>query len=222
MPSLIIQSATISVTITIQNWLPDNHGPLFDNFAKKGFIIQQPTAIQLLQGQMVPYSQKGTTSSVIVDNAARRVIATITNELTDPSKNIEDILGVMNLTGFPNESIERIDVVANVTMKIEGDEKASAFVPKVVNDKFVKSAEKTFERSVIATGMALRSVEPFTGSLSKSPFFVLIQPPLNDESDTRFNIQTIQSSNDAQNVVQFTRTLFERLKTLISHFLPQV
>ena len=156
MTQLIILNSSLTVSVTLQNWTPDNIGSLYDTLIKKGFSVSQLTSAQQLQGQFVPHARKGTTTAFTVDQATRRLIFQITNEINSPNKNIEEILEVLKEVGFPSqESIERVDIQGKITIKMQ-EGNASKLIPRIIKDEFSTVADEIMGRktNVIGTSKA--------------------------------------------------------------------
>lgn len=213
--SLIILNSSLTVTITLQNWTPDNIGSLYDTLVKKGFTISQLTATQQLQGMAVPIARKGTTTAFTIDNNTRRLIFQITNEINSPNTNIKEVLDVLTEIGFPSqESIERIDIQGKITIKMQ-EGKASTLIPHIIKDEFSAKADKIMGRETDVIGIRLSSKEMYKGGISKSPFLILIEPLLTDDSDTKFLVQATFSTNSHDTALDFSKNLYKRLKELI-------
>lgn len=218
MVNLIILNSSFIIQVTLQHWSSDNLGPLFDALAKKGFSFSQPSPMQQMQGQATPIARRGTTTALAVDHITRRVALSITNENTDPSRNIRESLEVLESIGFPSkELVSRIDIQGNITVKIETDS-VSAFVPNVVSTDFVKKAGEIFGRKITPIGMRIASTERFAAGVSKSPFVILIEPLFTDDSDTKFLAQVILSTGSSEYALEFTQRLYDRLKQIIRAF----
>ncbi|MGI0080028.1 MAG: hypothetical protein ACRECH_10430 [Nitrososphaerales archaeon] len=214
--------SSLTVIITLQMFNPDGVVPFVDTLVKKGFFVSRPTIIQQPQGQAqiqsASLAKKGTTSALDVDVPNRRVIFQITNELKAPNENIEEVLSVLSLAGFPTEAfVQRIDVQGNVTIGLQAD-KASSFVPSAVKENFVKRAQDILNRPVKAIGVRLASEVMDVADVSKSPFTILIEPMFTDASDTKFAVQVYYGSSNPSSTVAFMQRLYENLTALISAF----
>lgn len=216
MSSMIaILNSSLQVSITLQNWTPDNSGPLVTALAAKGFAMQQPNPMQMMQGQAGPVATKLTTTALGVDHVNRRLAFVITNENTDPSRNIQEVLDVLTSIGFPaNESIERIDLQGSVTLRVA--KSASSDVSNAARKEFVAEASRIFERELKAFGFTLASKELFTRGVSGSPFFLRFEPLLTDDSDTKILAFVIFATGDATSAVNFAKTLYGRLKSVLA------
>lgn len=209
-----VTNSSFTIYITIQNWTPDNSGTFYDNLARKGFTVQPFNPLQLLQGQLGQNVRKGTTTSLSIENVFRRIVMTVTNEINDPSRNIEEVLDALSATGFPAYSIERIDINGNITVGVENA--ASTFVGEVVKKEFVSKATEIFGREVIAVGIRLASAERLSSGVVSSPFYLLIEPMIVDGSDTKFLVQLTFSSADISAAMSFMQSLYEKLKRTVS------
>ena len=213
----MILNSSLTVFITLQNWTADNHGILFQTLIKKGFTVPTPTAVQQMQGQIIPVARKGTTTALTVDHANRKIILQITNEINTPNKNIEEVFDVLSEIGFPvQESIARVDIQGNITIKIQ-EAQASTLVPKIIKPEFAKTLDKIFDRSTKVIGIRVASQESFTSGVSKSPFVILIEPLFTDDSDSKFISVVTYSTSSAESAREFTASMYERLKETITN-----
>jgi hypothetical protein len=213
---LDVTNSTFVVYITIQNWSPDNSGTLLDNLARVGFTVQPVNPmVMFVGGQMGPNVKKGTTTSLAIDNQNRRVVLTVSNELTDPSRNIQEVLNALSATGFANFSLERIDVTGSITIAVNSG--SSTYVSEIVDDTFVANVTSVFGREVKPVGIRIASAEPLSGGPSHSPFFILIEPLATDGSDTKFLVQVAYSSSEVTNSISFMQSLYEKIKMTVGH-----
>jgi len=216
MIQLIILNSSLTVSVTLQNWTPDNIGSLYETLIKKGFTVPQLTPTQQMQGLSAPTARKGTTTAFTVDHAIRRLMFQITNEINSPNTNIQEILDVLTEIGFPSqESIERIDIQGKITIKMQ-EGNASTLIPNIIKDEFGAKADKIMGRKTQVIGIRLSSKEMYKSGISKSPFLILIEPLLTDDSDTKFLAQVTFSTNSHESALDFSTNLYERLKALIA------
>jgi len=140
----------------------------------------------------------------------------ITNEINSPNTNIQEILDVLTEIGFPSqESIERIDIQGKITIKLQ-EGNASTLISNVIKDEFGANADKIMGRKTQVIGIRLSSKEMYKSGISKSPFLLLIEPLLTDDSDTKFLVQITFSTNSHESALDFSTNLYERLKALIA------
>jgi hypothetical protein len=215
MLNLVILNSSLAISITLQSWSPGYQGPLFDSLAKQGFMANPLQQNQLQTG---PVFHKKEITGLGIDHVNRRIFFQITNNNSTPHRNILEVLNTLSSIGFPtHESIERIDIQGYITIKIQGD-RASTFVPNVVNKTFIKKVNRIMERRINAVGIAFSTVEQFTDGISKSPYIVNIQPLLTDDSDTKFIAHIMYSSNNGESTLEFIEHLYEKLRSIVTEF----
>lgn len=216
MSDLIIVNSSLTVIITLQNWPQDTVGPFADALIKKGFDVNLPTTVQTMQVQAAaPFARKGSTTGIGIEYPARRIPIQITNNITNPQDNIIEVYSVLRGIGYtPEESIERIDVQGYVTIKTQVD-KASSFVPNIVDKKIVEKIGRIMEHNVKALGFRLSSEEPIIGSTNSSPFLLLLEPLYTDPSDSKLSIQINYATDNSTKAVKFLEDLYDRLKKII-------
>lgn len=213
MTDLIIVNSSLTVIITLQNWPQDTFGPFADALIKKGFDVNLPTNAQAIQP--LPFARKGSTTAIGIEYAARRIPLQITNNITNPQDNINEVFSVLRGIGYtPEESIERIDIQGYVTIKVQVD-KASSFVPNVVDKRIVKRIGGIIEHNVKAVGLRLSSEEPIIGGANASPFLLLLEPLYTDPSDSKLSVQLNYTTNNGTKAVKFLEDLYDRLKKIV-------
>jgi hypothetical protein len=204
------------LAITLQNWPADTLSPFSEALIKKGFKVNLPTAIQQLQVQSGPFASKGTTTGLAIDYPTRRVLIQVTNNVTSPHDNLKEILAALTSIGYPpQESIERIEMQGTVTIKIEGDTKASDLVPKVIKDRFVGNLTNVFGRQVKAVGIRLETNESIFDTPKGSPFNLLLEPLFNDPSNSKLVAQLACVTDNEDTATTFLERLYQRLKLLV-------
>jgi hypothetical protein len=216
---LIILNSSLTIVITLQNWTQDTFGPFSDALIKRGFAVNLPTTVQQLQVQATaPFARKGKITGLVTDYPNRRIVMQITNNITSPHENVEEILSILQSIGFPSqESIERIDIQGQINIKIQGYE-ASKLVPNVVDKRFINSVGKILGRNVRAVGIRLSSTEPFTSGTNVSPFVILLEPLFTDPTDTKMMAHVSYASSNGELTIDFLQHLYDRLKNIISEF----
>ncbi len=71
-----------------------------------------------MQVQSGPFATKGTTTALGIAYGFRRIDFQITNNITSPHENIQEVFSALTTIGYPyQESIERIDIQGNITIK---------------------------------------------------------------------------------------------------------
>jgi len=78
-----------------------------------------------------------------------------------------------------------------------------------------KDLLKVMGRKTEVIGIRLSSKEMFKSGASNSPFLILIEPLLTDDSDTKFLVQITFSTNSHESALDFSSNLYKRLKALI-------
>lgn len=215
MTDLAVLNSSLTVNLILQNWTPDTFLPFMDQLIKKGFLVSQPKMIEQTQVMSGPLARKATTTDVEVDYRARRIFIQITNNVNSPHENVNEILSILSAMGYePREFVERIDIRGNVIIKVQ-DDTASSFVPEIVKNDFIKKIDKEFDQPLKAVGIRLSSSEPLRGSISKSPFIILIEPLFTDLTDTKFSIQVIFMSDSSEQSIRFLQNLYNSLKQVI-------
>lgn len=206
---LIILNSNIFVIITLQNWTQDTFKPLMITLAQNGFTL----------GESPLYlAMKGTTTNVQVDYYNRRITIQITNNNTAPNENLEEIFSILSQIGYPSkESIARIDITGNISIKI-ADKSASSLVSNIVNYHFINQIGNIFERNMLPVGIRISTSELLTGDISKSPFVILLEPLLTDPRDSKLLVNIIYTSDNEQYTVLFLKDLYDRLKKIIIEF----
>jgi hypothetical protein len=218
MVELIVLNSNLTIIITLQNWPVDTLSPFADSLIKKGFTVNRPTAIQQMQVQAGPFAAKGTITALGIEYATRRILMQITNNITSPNENLEEVLSALTTIGYPpQESIERIDIQGTITIKTQGVN-ASTFVPNIIKEDFTKYVQNVFEREVNTVGIRLATKESFTSGLNSSPFIILLEPLFNDPTDTKLLVQLSYVSYSHDNSIQFLEDLYDRLKNVILGF----
>ena len=212
---LIVLNSNLTVVITLQNWPVDTLGPFAESLIRKGFLVNRPTAIQQMQVQTGPFASKGTTTALGIEYGARRIPMQITNNITSPHENVNEVLSALTTIGYPpQESIERIDIQGAVTIKTQGDN-ASTFASKVVDEKFIRNVGNIFERNVKAVGLRLVTEESIAAGAGGSPFIMLLEPLFNDPTDTKLWVQFNHATNTSDKAIDFLQHLYDRLKKVI-------
>jgi hypothetical protein len=206
MRDLIILNSNMRVMITLQNWTMDTLTPFTNALYQKGFNIgQTPQQIAM----------KGTTSNIQIDYPNRRISIYITNNITSPNENVEEILSALSHIGYPSEeSVSRIDIGGDISIKIQ-NESSSSLVSNIVQNKFIDNVGEIFERKMKAIGIRISSSESFTNHISTSPFVILFEPLFTDNSDTKMLAQLIYMSDNIRYSLQFLKGLYDRLKNTV-------
>jgi hypothetical protein len=211
MTNLITVNSSLTVVVTLQNWPQDTMGPFVDALIQKGFDVNIP-AVQ----SGMPFAKKGNTSGLALDYLSRRISIQITNNITNPEHNISELFSVLKGIGYmPEESIERIDVNGYVTIKIQGEYRASSLVPNLVNNDVVEKIGKIMEHPTRAIGLRLSSEEPFIRGANASPFLLLLEPLYTDPSDSKLSVQLIYATDNNEKATTFLKDLYDRLKKII-------
>jgi hypothetical protein len=184
----------------------DTLTPFTNALYQKGFNIgQTPQQIAM----------KGTTSNIQIDYPNRRISIYITNNITSPNENVEEILSALSHIGYPSEeSVSRIDIGGDISIKIQ-NESSSSLVSNIVQNKFIDNVGEIFERKMKAIGIRISSSESFTNHISTSPFVILFEPLFTDNSDTKMLAQLIYMSDNIRYSLQFLKGLYDRLKNTV-------
>jgi hypothetical protein len=215
---LIVLNSNLTVIITLQNWPVDTFQPFAEALVRKGFIVNRPTAIQQMQVQSGPFASKGNTTALTIEYVNRRILMQITNNITSPQDNLEEVFSALTTIGYPpQESTERIDVLGAVTIKTQGDH-ASTFVPHVVKEDFTESVKEIFGRQVNAVGIRLSTTESLSTGVGGSPFIILLEPLFNDPTNTKLWAQLNYATNNGEYATDFLEHLYDRLKDIIMRF----
>jgi hypothetical protein len=212
MAKLDILNSSLTTTITLQSWPYDTFLPFLQGLIRMGFTINPSRTLSTL-------AYKKTTTNIAVDYTYRRVSIQIGNNKSTPQENVNEIFSVLSEIGYsPQESIERVDILGYVTIKVH-DDLASTFVPSVIGSKFIEKSAKILGQSIRPIGIRISSIEPlYTGNISRSPFLFLIEPLLTDPSDTKFLVNVIYASNSADHVIHFLEGLYSGLMNTIMEF----
>ena len=205
---LSIYNSSINVSIALQYWNVDSWLPLMEMMGKKGYTIDysQPTQ---------PIVYKATTTFFRIDSVNKRITFYITNNIESPNTNLEEILQILSLVGFPSEdSIDRIDINGNIIIKVNNG-LTSEFISSVINNTFSKKVEEIFGGSTKIAGIRIVSSHYHLEDSNKSPFVILIEPLVTDRSETKFFIQTTLATSNNQYAIHFLKTLYDNLKNII-------
>jgi hypothetical protein len=101
MTELILLNSNLTVYITLQNFPVDTLRPFSESLIKKGFTVNLPTAIQQMQVQAGPFAAKGTTTALGIVYGFRRIDLQITNNITSPNENVEEVFAALHSIGYP-------------------------------------------------------------------------------------------------------------------------
>jgi hypothetical protein len=215
--NLIIVNSSLTVVITLQNWPQDTFGPFADALIKKGFDVNLPTTVQAMQVQSAaPFARKGSTTGLGIEYPARRIPIQITNNVTNPQDNINEVFAVLRGIGYaPEESIERIDIQGYVTIKIQGGDRAYSFVQNLIDKNIVEKIGRIMDHKTKAVGVRLSSEEPLLRGISASPFLLLLEPLFTDPSDSKLSVQLNYATDNGEKAIQFLEGLYDRLKKII-------